>query len=294
VTIGAERYGTRADTVVFLVCLVLSLVALALPEALRTPLAAGLRRTVLLPAVAVESQAASSREHRQNILALRAQRDSLALAATQVPELQAENAQLRALLQLRGRLATGFVTAEVLHQAGLTDGLTLLLSAGRDEGIVPLSPVVSPNGLLGMVIAVDVHTSVVMAWTHPDFRVSAMVRGGKIFGVVASRRGETAGEVMELRGVAYRDSLPPGTPVVTSGLGGVFPRGIPLGTVQGMLSESAGWERTYLLRPAAHPAQASHVLVLSSSVAGEEMEPAFDTMPGRSDTATAEAPSVRR
>jgi rod shape-determining protein MreC len=292
VTIGAERYGSRADTLVFLVCLVLSLVALALPEALRTPLAAALRRTVLLPAVAVESKAAASREQRQSILALRSQRDSLALAATSVPELQAENAQLRALLQLRGRLTTGFVTAEVLHQVGLTDGLTVLVSAGRAEGVAPLSPVVSPSGLVGMVIAVDVHTSVVMAWTHPDFRASAMVEGGRIFGVVAARRGEIAGEVMELRGVAYRDSLPPGTPVVTSGLGGVFPRGIPLGTVQGMLSESAGWERTYLLRPAAHPAQVSHVLVLSASLAAEPMEPAFDTVPVRADTAP--APRVPR
>jgi rod shape-determining protein MreC len=283
VTIGAERYGSRGDTVVFLVCLVLALVALALPEALRTPLAAALRRTVLLPAVAVESQAAASRELRQNVLVLRSQRDSLALAATLVPELKAENAQLRALLRLRGRLTTGFVTAEVLHQAGLTDGLTLLLSAGRGAGIEPLSPVVSPFGLVGMVITVDARTSVVMAWTHPDFRASAMVEGGRVFGVVASRRGETAGEVMELRGVPYRDSLPPGTRVVTSGLGGVFPRGIPLGTVIGMLGESAGWERTYLLRPAAHPAQVQHVLVLTARLAASALEPAFDTLPARAD-----------
>jgi rod shape-determining protein MreC len=292
VTIGAERYGSRADTVVFLVCLVLSLVALALPEALRTPITAALRRTVLLPATAVESQAAASREQRQSIVALRAQRDSLALGATEARELRAENGQLRALLQLRGRLLTGFVTAEVLHQTGMADGLTLLLSAGRAEGITPLAAVVSPGGLVGMVTAVDPHTSVVMAWTHPDFRASAMVEGGRIFGVVASRRGETAGEVMELRGVAYRDSLPPGTQVVTSGLGGVFPRGIPLGTVEGMLSESAGWERTYLLRPAAHPAQVSHVLVLSASLAADSMEPAFDTVPARADTGR--APRVRR
>jgi rod shape-determining protein MreC len=285
VTIGAERYGSRGDTVAFLVCLVLSLVALALPEAIRTPLASELRRTVLLPAVAIESQAASSREQRQNVLALRAQRDSLALAATQVPELQAENAELRALLRLRGRLGTGFVTAEVLHQTGLTDGLTLLLSAGRNAGVAPLSPVVSPMGLVGMVITVDARTSVVMAWTHPDFRASAMVARGRTFGVVASRRGETAGEVMELRGVPYRDSLPPGAPVVTSGLGGVFPRGLPLGTVVGMLDESAGWERTYLLRPAAHPAQVQHVLVLSASLAASVMEPVFDTVSGRAEAA---------
>lgn len=95
---------------------------------------------------------------------------------------------------------------------------------------------------------------------------------------------------MELRGVPYRDSLPPGTPVVTTGLGGVFPRGIPLGTVQGMVSEAAGWERTYLLRPAAHPAQVSHVLVLSTALAADTLEAAFDTVPSPPDTGGAQRP----
>jgi cell shape-determining protein MreC len=45
----------------------------------------------------------------------------------------------------------------------------------------------------------------------------------------------------------------------------VFPRGVPIGTVQGVLSESAGWERTYILRPAVHPAQVTHVMVLVST-----------------------------
>ena len=52
--------------------------------------------------------------------------------------------------------------------------------------------------------------------------------------------------------------------MVASGLGGVFPRGIPLGTVMGVLREEKGWERTYLLRPAAHPMTISHVMILSS------------------------------
>ncbi len=284
-TIGAERYGSRADTAVFVVCLVLSLVVLALPQALRLPIASWLRRTVLLPVVTAERQAAASREVRQDVLALRAERDSLALAAALLPALQSENAQLRALLRLRGRLDYGFVGAEVLHQTGLADGLTLLLSAGRREGVAPLAPVVAPAGLLGEVLSVDAHTSVAMAWSHPDFRVSATVEGGRIFGIVAARRGETAGEVMELSGIAYRDTLPVGTAVGTSGLGGVFPRGVPIGTVQGMLSETAGWERTYLLRPAVHPAQVSHVMILSPERASDTLTAAFDTAAAAADTA---------
>ena len=283
-TLGAERYGSRADTAVFVVCLVLSLIILALPEALRVPIASALRRSVLLPVVTVERQAASSREQRQDVLALRAQRDSLALAADLLPDLRAENAQLRGLLQLRGRLGYGYIGAEVLHQTGLADGPTLLLSAGRREGVAPLAPVVAPAGLVGAVLSVDTHSSVAMAWSHPDFRVSAMVEGGRIFGIVAARRGEIAGEVMALTGIAYRDTLPVGTRVVTSGLGGIFPRGIPIGTVQGVLGETAGWERTYLLRPAVHPAQASHVMVLTLDRAADTLTAAFDTLPAPGDS----------
>ena len=55
---------------------------------------------------------------------------------------------------------------------------------------------------------------------------------------------------------------PPGTLVLSSGLGGVYPKGIPVGTVTGIVREQTGWERVYRLRPAANPGSAAHVLVL--------------------------------
>ena len=293
--IGAERYGSRADTAAFVACLVLALVALALPAGIRAPVAAALRRTVLLPVVAVESQAAASREQQESLARLRAERDSLALAAARLPAITAENAQLRAVLALRGRLKVEFTTAEVLHQAGISDGLSLLLSRGRDAGITRLSAVVAPSGLVGVVIAVDPHTSVAMAWTHPDFRASAMIEGSDVYGIVTARRGAAGGDLMQLTGVPFRDSLAPGTLVVTSGLGGVFPRGIPVGTIVGPLSESAGWERTYLLKPAAPPAAVSHVLVLSRTVARDTLSSAFDTAaapPAGADTNGADGPAA--
>ncbi len=271
----AERFGTRGDTAAFIACLVLSLTALALPEGLRAPTASFLRRTVLLPAVEIQTRTERSAEYRASMDALRAQRDSLALDAAGLPELVAENARLRGLIGLGHRLVNGFVAAEVLHQVGVTDGFTLLLSAGRGDGVEQLAPVVAPEGLVGLVRSVDPATSVAMAWTHPDFRAGAMIEDSKVYGIVAARRGERSGDLMELRGVAYRDQLQPGARVVTSGLGGVFPRGIPIGTVQGILSESAGWERTYLVRPAVHPAEAAHVMILSPARARDDLGPLF-------------------
>ncbi len=276
---GPDRYASRADTAVFAVCLVLSLVALTLPAGIREPVAGTLRRTVLRPVLAVQRASVAAAEARERLAGVRAERDSLLLETTFLPELRAENARLRALLGLAGRLGHGFVTAEVLHQAGTADATTLLLSAGRDAGVQPFAPVLAAHGLLGVVREVDAHTSLALAWSHPEFRASAMVEGTSIYGIARSRRGEVSGEVMELIGVPYREQLQPGARVLTSGLGGVFPRGIPLGTVVGTLSESEGWERTYLLRPEVHPAEAQHVIVLRTSRSRDTLSTAFDTLP---------------
>jgi rod shape-determining protein MreC len=175
----------------------------------------------------------------------------------------AENERLRQLLALRRRLATRYVAAEVLHESQATDGRTLLLSAGVRDGVEAFDPVVAPEGLIGMVLNAAERTSIVMTWAHPEFRVSAFTVNGNAAGVVApSGGGETA---LEFRGVPYRDSVPVGTVVLSSGLGGVYPKGIPVGTVTGVVREEAGWERVYRLRPAANPGSVAHVLVLLSS-----------------------------
>ena len=71
-----------------------------------------------------------------------------------------------------------------------------------------------------------------MIWTHPDFRVSAMSADGTAFGIVqAHLTGATTGYLMELRGIPFRATLKPGALIVSSGWGGVWPRGIPVGTV---------------------------------------------------------------
>ena len=288
--LGSDRYAGRADSAAFAVCLVLSLVALALPAGLREPVAGALRRTVLRPVLSVQRASVTAAQARERLSTVRSERDSLLLETTFLPELRAENARLRELLGLADRLGHGFSTAEVLHQAGTSDATTVLLSAGRDAGVEPFAPVLAAHGLLGLVRTVDAHTSVALAWTHPDFRASAMVEGTSIYGIVRARRGEVSGEVMELIGVPYRERLGADVRVVTSGLGGVFPRGIPLGTVVGTLTESEGWERTYLLRPAVHPSEAEHVIVLRTMRAPDTLSAAFDTVGPGADTAGARLP----
>jgi rod shape-determining protein MreC len=102
-----------------------------------------------------------------------------------------------------------------------------------------------------------------MLWTHPDFRVSAMSADAAAFGIAqAHLTGATGGYLLELRGVPFRANLKPGALIVSSGLGGVWPRGIPVGIVLGEIKTNEGWARTYLLRPAVFPADVFNVMIL--------------------------------
>ncbi len=288
---ASERTFGRRDTVSLLVCLCLSLVGLLGPASWGAAVATTLRDTVLSPLVWLQVRAEEGRTSRARFRALSVERDSAAAAALLLPAVVAENRQLRSLIGLRTRLQTPYIPAEVLHQSGPTDGRMLLVSAGRGDSVRPFDPVVSSEGLIGVVASVDNEHATVMTWAHSDFRVSASTVDGRIYGMVAaSPTGSAAEATLEFRSTSYRDTLAVGTPVISSGLGGVYPKGVPVGTIVGVAREQAGWERVYWLRPAASPSEVSHVMILRAPTA----TPLNAAFPGDSMLAAVRADSARR
>ena len=259
----AIRSNTRVDLIVLITCIVLALAARALPNTMRDPVATGMRRSFLAPLVLLQERAEKGR---QSLLAADAKQtylDSLSLGSMRAGSLESENDRLRKIIGLGSRLRWGFIPAEALHGRGVRDETTVILSAGSRAGVSRLSPVIAPEGLVGVVDAVDPTMSHAMLWTHPDFRVSAMSPDGSAFGIAqAHLAGATGGYLLELRGVPFRATLKPGSVIVSSGWGGVWPRGIPVGTVLQEIKTSEGWARTYLLRPAVNPADVYSVMIL--------------------------------
>jgi rod shape-determining protein MreC len=259
----SERFASRWDTLAIVACVILAIAARSVPTSVQEALASGVRRTVLAPFLALQHETELLRSSRARLRRLVAERDSALVGALRLDALDEENARLRDLLSLRERLGFRAVPADVLRQTLPTAGLTLVLSAGASSGVRPLTPVVAPGGLLGVVRSVDADYSVAILWMHPDFRVSAMTPDGSVFGLVgpaAATGPETM--LLQLTGVPYRDIVPPGTRLFTSGFGGVYPRGIPIGDVMGVAREEEGVSRTYVVRPAVHPAAVSHVILL--------------------------------
>jgi rod shape-determining protein MreC len=274
--------------IVLVTAALLALVARGLPPNLRDPVASSMRRTFLAPLVMLQERAEASR--RSLILDNErvAIRDSVALRAMTVNGLESENDRLRQLIGLGARVRWGFIPAEAIHGRGVRDVTTMTLTAGSNAGVRKLNPVVSPEGVVGMVSNVDPTMSEAMIWTHPDFRVSAMSEDGSAFGIVqAHAASATTGYLMELRGIPFRSKLKAGQLIVSSGLGGVWPRGIPIGTVLSEVSTTESWARTYLLKPVVSPADVGAVMILRNDRVSKGFENVW------SSVAAAEAAAQR-
>ncbi|HLE57220.1 MAG TPA: rod shape-determining protein MreC, partial [Rhodothermia bacterium] len=207
----AIRSSSRVDLIVLGTCALLALVARGLPPNMRDPVATSMRRTFLAPLVMLQERAEASRRSLLLDEQRTAIRDSVTLKAMTVKALEDENERLRQLIGLGSRLKWGFVPAEAIHGRGVRDVTTMTLTAGSNAGVRRLSPVVSPEGVVGMVTDVDPTMSQAMIWTHPDFRVSAMSEDGSAFGIVqAHLASATSGYLMELRGIPFRTALKPG------------------------------------------------------------------------------------
>jgi rod shape-determining protein MreC len=268
---GAARFGGRLDTLVLAGCIILALVASALPAGMRDPVASSLRRTIVAPLVGLQSGATRWRSAWLESERKSLERDSLALQVVQAQALTVENERLRKLLGLGSRLSWGFIPAEALHTSGRGEDVmtTLTLTAGSSAGVAPYSPVIAPEGIVGLVQNVDPNMSTAILYSHPDFRVSAMSMDSvPSFGIVyphLDARGDRLAEryLLELRNVPSRNTLKPGTAIFSTGLGGAWPRGVLIGTVVRELSDSGSWMRTYIVRPAVNPAHTTSVMILT-------------------------------
>lgn len=265
----AARFSGRLDTVVFAACIVLALVASALPTQMRDPVASSLRRTVVAPLVGLQRSAERWRAAWLESERKTLQADSIALQLAEAQALRVENDRLRRLFGLGSRLGWGFVPAEALHTSGRTEDVitTLTLTAGSRAGVTPYSPVVAPEGIVGLVQTVDPRMSIAILYSHPDFRVSAMNDSGTAFGIVYphldTRPGRLAERyLLELRNVPFRSTLDSGTAIFSSGLGGAWPRGVLIGTILEEVKGAESWSRTYIVRPAVNPAQLTSVMIM--------------------------------
>jgi rod shape-determining protein MreC len=237
-----------------------------------TPIQSGLARTNRA-AVNVWSTYLDWKNIRADNRRLREDNQRLRVESLQVSETATENQRLRKLLALQERLPLTTLSAEIIAREWGGWVRSLTVNRGRGDKVARLTAVVSPDGLIGRVMEVRGGASVVQVLTDPASTVGAHVVRTRTSGIV---EGEPRG-TMRLKYMAREGgTIQIGDLVVSSGAGGVFPRGIPIGIVRAIDDRGSALFHYAALAPVADFARVDEVLLLTGDTR-HDVASAFST-----------------
>jgi rod shape-determining protein MreC len=197
-------------------------------------------------------------------LALRADNERLRVQSLQVRETDQENHRLRRLLVLRDRMPLTTLTGEIIGREGGGWARSLTVNRGRADGVAQQMPVIVPEGLVGRVALVRSGASVVQLLNDPTSTVGAVVQRTRTAGLV---EGEPGGGVRFKFMARDGAGVTPGDLIVTSGLGTLFPKGIPVGRVTAIEDKGSALFHFAVLAPAVDFARVEEVLLLTGQSA---------------------------
>ncbi len=185
--------------------------------------------------------------------------------------LERENAELRALLGFAPGTAYGLVPSEVIARDVSGWWKTVRLGVGRRDGVRPDQAVVTAEGLAGRTVDVSASTADVLLISDPTCRVAARLPRTGAFGVVSGRGVRRDGRVIcRIDFINRNVPVRAGDEVVTSGLGGVFPAGIPIGIVEEVARDPSGLYQYASIRPRAGVGLLRHAFVIVESAEAVE------------------------
>jgi rod shape-determining protein MreC len=201
---------------------------------------------------------------RNENLTLRADNERLSVQSLQVRETDQENRRLRRLLALRDRMPLTTLTGEIIGREGGGWSRSLTVNRGRADGISRQMPVIVPEGLVGRVAQVSSGASIVQLLNDPTSTVGAVVQRTRTPGLVEGAPGGGVRFKFMARDGA---GVTPGDLVVTSGLGTLFPKGIPVGRVTAIEDKGSALFHFAVLTPAVDFARVEEVLLLTGQSA---------------------------
>ena len=145
----------------------------------------------------------------------------------QLSEQAAEARRLRALLDFKNRLPLKTTAAEVIATSPGEASGAVFIDKGSTSGLVTDLPVLTPEGIVGKIIAVFPYTAQVLLITDPSSGVGCMLERSRAQGVLKG----TGQNLCQLHYILNDETVSVGETVLTSGLDQIYPKGFPVGTV---------------------------------------------------------------
>jgi rod shape-determining protein MreC len=209
--------------------------------------------------------------------AARAQLVAQAERAARVDQLAAENARLRALLELKPSLVVRSLAAEVLYEASDPFSRKVFIDRGQTHGVALAAPVITEAGVIGQVTRLYPLSSEVTLLLDKEAAIPVLNPRTQ---QRSAAFGGAADAAMELRFMAANADVQVGDLLVTSGVDGVYPPGLPVARVVKVERRAEAGFARIALEPTAPSDGVRHVLVLEPLVLQMPARPPADIPPG--------------
>ena len=175
-----------------------------------------------------------------------------------VSELEEENSRFRKLLNYSDGANVSGVGASVIGRSSSPWVSTITVDRGSQHGLSSGLAVVDGNTIVGQITAVGKRFSEVLLITDKSSAVDVLVQPSRASGVLEGELGES----MKLRYVTDKSGVSKGDKIITSGLDGIYPKGIYVGTVSTVSSSHASLFHKITVKPALDVERLESVLVL--------------------------------
>ena len=196
----------------------------------------------------------------QTLSDLRAENEQLRSRNAELEETNQSTQRLQGLLDLKNSYNLQSTGARVI--SGSTDSFnnTVVIDKGTSSGLAVGMPVVDSGGVIGQIIECGPTTSTVRLITDEKSGVAAMVQSSRAQGMLMG----SASRQITLNLINTNQKVAVGDTVVTSGLGGVFPKGLPLGKVTSVEAAPGSLYYTIVIEPYGNVSTNEEVMVITS------------------------------
>ena len=201
---------------------------------------------------------------------LKKENERLTAKVAALSEAEETAARLEKLVGLQSTYNLSSTAARIIGSTGDAWTNAVVIDKGSNAGFEVGMPVCSSGGVIGQIIEVSATTSTVRLVSDEQSGVSAMVQGSRAQGML---RGQADGS-LRLEYVVADAEVSAGDIIITSGIGGSFPKGLPLGTVASIDRAANAVYYTIVVRPASTAENNEEVLVVTSF--GDDQVPSDD------------------
>ena len=197
--------------------------------------------------------------------ALRAENQELRQVVFQLTEKAVENERLQAMLEFRGKSVTfQMKAATVIGRDPGTFSYSIMINRGTQDGLRVNMPVVSTQGLVGHVMEAYGGTAKVRLLLDSGSSASAMIQRpqSRAVGVVEGNPAQLSS--LRMKNLTRDGDVIKGDKIMTSGLGGIYPKGLLIGEVMDVLDDEGGLMKHALIRPSVDFTRLEEVFVITA------------------------------